>query len=126
MVQTIVLKNYYRKNTNKMQRLILEIYSCDGTMSYPVIYESKESLIEFLKPKIEEYTRVCAERVKIIDEWRSSKSFPHNQPELPAPTHFVAINGEQFYLSDIADDMSNILTLDEFFAEVEQSFYQSI
>jgi hypothetical protein len=93
-------------------------------MSYPVIYESKESLIEFLKPKIEEYKLVCAERVKIIDEWRSSKSFPHNRPVFPIITNTVSINGEQFCLSDIATDFSNILTLDEFFAEVEQSFYQ--
>jgi hypothetical protein len=110
-----------------MQRLIINIYAGGGaTMAYPVIYESKEDLIEFIKPKIEEYKHACSERNDIYRKWRSSKSFPNWKPELPVPIGNVSINGEEFYLSDIADDFSNILTLDEFFAEAEQSFYNSI
>ena len=109
-----------------MQRLIIEIYSQDGTSSYPVVYDSKEALIEFLKPKKEEYKRICEDRIKIRDDWWGSKSRSGQCPALPIATDSVFINGEFFYLSDMADDFSNILTVDEFFAEAEQSVESSI
>lgn len=109
-----------------MQRLIIEIYSHDGTSSYPVVYESKEALIEFIRPKLEQYKQISEDRVKIMNDWKKSEYYPHHPPQLPTTTSEVIINDSWFYIGDMADDFSNILTLDEFFAEAEQTFESSL
>lgn len=109
-----------------MQRLIIEIYSHDGASSYPVVYESKEALIEFLKPKLEQYKQINEDRVKIINDWKKSEYYPHQRPQLPTTIGEVIINDSCFCIDDMADDFSNILTLDEFFAEAEHSVESSL